>query len=243
MNLDRCGDYGVDSPYVPIGLALAVCFCLALAGAFFAMSMPWLSFLALAAAIVFAFSTASFLWTTRRGKFLVWSELLDGLGLRGDETLLDVGCGRGAVLVLATKRLPRGRVVGLDLWSKTDQSGNSETATHRNVEREGVGGRVELRTGDMRRLPFPDQSFDTVTSSLAIHNITDPVGRDQAVAEIYRVLKRGGVALLADFRHTKEYQGRLQAEPDATVERRSLGWRFWYGGPQAATHIVIARKI
>ncbi len=243
MSLDRRGDYGVNSPYVPIGFALAVCCCLALAGALFVLSMPFVSALALAAAILFAFSTPSFVWTTRRGKFVVWTELLDGLGLKGDERLLDVGCGRGAVLVLAAKRLPRGRVVGLDLWSKTDQSGNSETATLRNAEREDVSDRVELRTGDMRNLPFPDQSFDTVTSSLAIHNITDPVGRNQAIAEIFRVLKRGGTALLADFRHTKEYQSRLRAEPGAVVERRSLGWRFWYGGPQAATHVVIARKI
>jgi arsenite methyltransferase len=242
MNLDCRGDHGFDSPYVPIGFALAACCFLASAWVFFALSLPWLSVLAFAAVVLFALSAASFLWTTRRGKFLVWSELLDGIGLKGDETLLDVGCGRGAVLVLAAKRLPRGRVVGLDRWSKTDQSGNSETATLRNVEREDVADRVELRTGDMRNLPFRDLSFDAVTSSLAIHNIPDPAGRGHAVAEIFRVLKPGGTALLADIRHTEDYQSRLQAEPGAVVERRSLGWRFWYGGPQVATHVVICHK-
>jgi arsenite methyltransferase len=186
MSVDRRGDYGFDAPYVPIGFALAACCFLALAWVFFALSLPWLSALAFAAVVLFALSAASFLWTTRRGKFLVWNELLDGLGLKGDERLLDVGCGRGAVLVLAAKRLPRGRVVGLDIWSKADQSGNCEAATLRNAEQEGVADRVELRTGDMRFLPFPDESFDAVTSSLAIHNIADSAGRGQAVAEILR---------------------------------------------------------
>ena len=39
---------------------------------------------------------ALFIRTTRIGKFEVWAEILDGLGLRGDEALLDMGCGRGA---------------------------------------------------------------------------------------------------------------------------------------------------
>jgi arsenite methyltransferase len=51
----------------------------------------------------------------RREKFEVWARILDGLGLRGDETLLDMGCGRGAVLLTAAKLLPAGRAIGVDL--------------------------------------------------------------------------------------------------------------------------------
>lgn len=242
MTWDRRGDYGFDSPYVPIGLAAAAGCALGLAVALFAIAHPWLAAPMIVAAIVLLLSTASFLWTTRRGKFLVWAELLDGLGLTGGETLLDVGCGRGAVLLLAASRLPRGKAVGLDHWSKSDQSGNSEDATLRNAESEGVADRVELRTGDMGRLPFADQSFDVVTSSLAIHNIPGSNGRDQAIAEIVRVLKPTGTALVADFRYTRDYQRRFAAEAGVTAQRRALGWRFWYGGPHAATHLVVALK-
>src|SRR5438270_621724 len=59
--------------------------------------------------------------TGRFRKFAVWAELLDRLDLRGDERLLDVGCGRGAVLLMAARRLPRGRAVGVDVWSARDQ--------------------------------------------------------------------------------------------------------------------------
>jgi len=133
-----------------------------------------------------------FVYTTRAGKFAVWAELLDRLDLQGDERLLDVGCGRGAVLLMAARRLPRGRAVGVDVWSAKDQSGNAEQVTRRNADLEGVADRVELHTADMRQLPFEDGSFDVVVSSLAIHNISGAGERARALREAARVLKQGG---------------------------------------------------
>ena len=49
-----------------------------------------------------------FVYSTRVGKFAVWADLLDRLELKGDERLLDIGCGRGAVLLMAAQRLPQG---------------------------------------------------------------------------------------------------------------------------------------
>jgi arsenite methyltransferase len=66
-----------------------------------------------------------YLHTTLRGKFVVWADLLDQLHLRGDERILDMGCGRGAVLLMAAQRLTTGRAAGVDLWRNVDQSGNS----------------------------------------------------------------------------------------------------------------------
>jgi len=238
----RRGDYGFDSPYVPVAFVLASILSLGVAAVSLAWSLFWLSLSTLLAAAIFALSAGSFIWTTRRGKFAVWAELLEGLRLRGDEHLLDIGCGRGAVLMLAAERLPAGRAVGLDLWSAIDQSGNSEQVTLRNAALEGVEKRISLHTADMRNIPFPDRSFDVVTSSLAIHNIGDQQGRERALSEILRVLKPGGVALIADFRHTAAYAGYFAAQPGTAVERRRLGWRFWYGGPQAATTLVTIRR-
>ncbi len=47
-------------------------------------------------------------------------QLLDELGLRGDEHVLDVGCDRGVVLMLAARRVPAGRAVGADVWRRRD---------------------------------------------------------------------------------------------------------------------------
>jgi ubiquinone/menaquinone biosynthesis C-methylase UbiE len=176
--------------------------------------------------------------TTVRGKLRVWERELDRLGLRGDEYLLDLGCGRGAVLVAAARRLPRGRAVGVDLWRSRDQSGNDPETTRRNALAAGVADRIELRTADMIDLPFADGTFDVVTSALAIHNIATADGRRRAVAEAMRVLRPGGRLLLADFRHTSEYRDELGFDSSCWP----LGPSYWYGGPWAAATMIAATK-
>ena len=122
-------------------------------------------------------SAASYLYSTGPGKRAICAQLLDELDLRGDEHVLDVGWGRGAVLMLPTRRLPAGRAVGADVWRRRDQSGNSRAAAERNAAAEGVRDRVELADADARALPFPSASFDLVVSSLAISNIWEAGGR------------------------------------------------------------------
>jgi arsenite methyltransferase len=70
--------------------------------------------------------------TTRRGKFLVGAEIPDSPQLRGEERVLEVGCGRGAVLTMVAERLSRGRVVRIDIWRRVDQSGNGTESAERN---------------------------------------------------------------------------------------------------------------
>lgn len=189
-----------------------------------------------------AASAASFIFTTRRGKFSLWDQILARLELRGDERILDLGCGRGAVLLMAAQRLPHGRVVGIDLWHTVDQSGNSEETTRRNAELEGVADRIELHTGDMTALPFEADSFDAVVSSLAIHNIKQAPDRSDAISEAVRVLRPGGRLVVADIQATKEYADRLRQLGSADVSTRRLGWRGWFGGPWMATSLVTATK-
>jgi arsenite methyltransferase len=192
-----------------------------------------------AAGLWMLLQTASFVYTTRAGKFAVWAGLLRALDLRGDQRVLDMGCGRGAVLHMAAGLLPRGRAVGVDIWQTVDQSGNTAAATLRNAELEGVADRVDLVTGDMRALPFRDGGFDVVLSSVAIHNIHDLSERRRAVLEAARVLRPGGRLLIADF-GADRYAAWLRAAGLGDARHRELGWRFWYGGPWARIALVEA---
>lgn len=192
-------------------------------------------------ALWLALFVGSYLYTTRVGKFQVWARVLGGLRLRGDEQVLDLGCGRGAQLLAAAKLVPRGRAVGIDLW-RADQTSNSPDATRRNAEREGVADRIDLHTGDITRLPFADSTFDLVISSLVLHNIPSAAGRRAAIDEAVRVLRPGGRLAIADLQATSRHRERLHELGLTDVRRRNLGWRMWWGGPWLPTRLVTATK-
>src|SRR5947209_2079437 len=195
-------DYGLDAPGVVRNLVLAGTAALAV----------WLSAatglwsggvgpvhlvpMAVSMAVGFLGMAAYMVWSSKVGKARERETLLDLLPWTGGETVLDVGCGRGLMLVGAAKRLTTGKAVGIDIWQAEDLAGNRPDAPLENARREGVADRVEVRTADMRALPFPDGSFDAVVSSLAVHNLYKPEERRKAIAEVARILRPGGRALV-----------------------------------------------
>jgi arsenite methyltransferase len=233
--IPRKGSYGIDAPYMlPV---LGIFFAINAVNAVISRRIP-----PLIGAMVILFCAFWGLHTSRRGKFLVWADLLDELKLRGDEKILDLGCGRGAVLFLAAQHLSGGRAVGVDIWNKADQSGNSEEAARRNALAEGVADRIELVTADMTQLPMDDGQFDLIVSNVAIHNVKGRARRARALEEAVRVLRPGGRLLIADLRCTSFYRGHLAKLGMIDIVRRNLGWRMWWSGPWAATRLVSATK-
>ncbi|MFH8387771.1 class I SAM-dependent methyltransferase [Kitasatospora sp. NPDC018058] len=216
--------YGVDAPAFP-ALTGAVGVACCLAATRWRPSRRGRATTAAVGAAVLA-STGVYVHTTLRGKLRFWERELDRIGLKGGEQLLDLGCGRGMVLIEAAKRLPKGRAHGVDLWTG-DQSGNNPEATLANGAAAGVAGRVEVHTADMTELPFEDASFDVVTSAMAIHNIPSREARRSAVDEAMRVLRPGGQLVVVDLWWAlKDYTAHLG---QGTL--RPLGPGYWYGGP------------
>lgn len=233
--------YGVDGPAPVAVLVLATSGLLVGAAAALAARRR-VGWLLLLGALFEGFRAGTYLYATLRGKFVVWAREVDALDLTGAEQVLDLGCGRGAVLLTVARRLTTGQAIGLDVWQAKDQSGNSEAATRRNADVEGLTDRIDLVTGDMRALPFDDASFDLVVSNLAVHNIPGADDRRTAVTEALRVLRPGGRLLLADAMHTSEYADTLRQAGALDVMVRPLGWRVWYGGPWFVVSMVTARK-
>jgi arsenite methyltransferase len=236
------GRYGIDGGYG--GLAVFAAMEAALAGtALWAARRrrPAVAALAAAGGAAVAGSAASYLYSTGPGKRAIWAQLLDELGLRGDERVLDVGCGRGAVLMLVARRVPAGRAVGVDVWRRRDLSGNSRAAAERNAAAEGVRDRVEVADADARDLPFAEGSFDVVVSSLAISNIRDAGGRAQALREAVRVLRPGGRLRIVD-EGADRYAAVLQEAGCTGVAVRQLDWRTWYGLPGHHLPLVTAAR-
>jgi SAM-dependent methyltransferase len=209
-------NYGLDAPEVVRRFLL-------LGGAMFVIGISsllpggrypiarWFVAPFLSVALSFLGTAAAMVWGSKFGKLRLRDKLIASLGLRGDERVLDVGCGHGLMLLGAAKKLASGRAVGIDLWQKQDQAGNSREATLENARREGVAERVDLIDGDARQMPFERESFDVVVSSWALHNIYDAAGRRRALEEIVRVLKPGGRVLITDIRHASEYANVFRA--------------------------------
>ena len=86
------------------------------------------------------------LWSSKVGKIRYREKLLDHHAWQGDEHVLDVGCGRGLMLVGSAKRLTTGTATGIDIWQAEDLSGNEPGAPLENARREGVGDRVTVQT-------------------------------------------------------------------------------------------------
>jgi SAM-dependent methyltransferase len=240
----RRADYGIDAPYVPRNLAIAGGAGLLIALIARLVVQPhqlvlaevvhawglWGGLSCLAAA-------GLFLWGSKVGKLRMRDRLLANIPWRGDECVLDVGCGRGLLLIGAAKRLATGKAVGIDVWHSEDLSGNRPENTGANIQAEGVDERACIVTGDARALPFADSSFDVIVSSSALHNIYDQAQRRQAFAEIIRVLKAGGHLCIFDIRHTGEYRDVLRANDFRDLKRS--GPTFLFGLP---AYVVTGRK-
>jgi SAM-dependent methyltransferase len=214
-------DYGIDAPPVVRNLGVGGAILIMVGIIFFKLpAIPRVLALIVGYWGIFAggsmvLTSLLMVWSSKVGKLRKRESLIKSLNLKGNEIVLDAGCGRGLLLNEAAKHLPNGKAIGIDLWQTVDQSGNKPEVTMQNARAEGVADRVEVKTGDMRELPLPDASVDAVVASMSIHNIPGKEGRAKAIQEIHRVLKPGGQIALLDFMATDEYLSMLQL----------LGWK------------------
>jgi SAM-dependent methyltransferase len=162
-----------------------------------------------------------YLYASLKGKHDLWDSLLKNLSDGDFEgPALDMGCGRGMVLLKVAQRKKaiqsRTPAFGIDIFNTSDQSGNSPEATYANTASLEVLDNVVLLTASFtEELPFADGVFALVTSSLALHNV-DVQGRQRAIEELARVCKSGGKVVVVD----------LMGHPTGYVETlTSLGWK------------------
>lgn len=147
---------------------------------------------------------------------------LDGIPWRGDEKVLDIGCGRGILLVGAAQKAPQGHVVGVDIWRRDDMTGNHPELVQRNLTEAGVAERVVVQQADARDLPFPRDTFDVVFANLVLFCIKKPADREKALKEAFRVLKPGGRLVVVDPDETARVKAQLELAGAVEIQRSDL---------------------
>jgi arsenite methyltransferase len=202
-------NYGIDAPGVIRNLFLAA-LALTVVVIFFPVIKIWsVEFITggLAwSAFGCAFGGVLMLLYSLYGKYKHRDRMLRLIDWKGDEQVLDIGTGKGLLMIGAAKKLSTGKSIGIDIWNAEDLTGNNAEAALNNAAIEGVEDKVEVLSENVMSMSFADGTFDVILSNMCIHNIYDKDGRMAACREIARVLKKGGQAVIADFRHMREYK-------------------------------------
>ena len=159
--------------------------------------------------VIFAYGFARRKWNYASH---IREHIFDAIALRGDENVLDVGCGSGLLLNGAAQRLTTGKATGIDIWAPHSGGGNFALLM-KNARAEGVADKIEFKQADVRNLPFEDASFDVIVSSGALHHISHEMpDHEKALNEMTRVLKPGGRIVLWDTTHiVKGYASRMRS--------------------------------
>lgn len=129
--------------------------------------------------------------------------LFADLKIKPNDNALDVCCGTGDLAIELAKRIPAGRVTGLDFNQAMLDLAKDKTK---------MIGNLFLIKGDAMHLPFADQQFNIVTIGFGLRNVPDA---NQALKEIYRVLKPNGQIAILEM-----------SQPTNPIVK--LGWQAYF---------------
>lgn len=124
------------------------------------------------------------------GEHKLKSRLLQEAKIEPGYRVLDLGCGTATLAILIEQNHPQAEVVGLDVDPKILEIARKKVAK--------AGVQIRLDKGLAYALPYPENFFDRVLSSLVFHHLTTE-NKERTFQEVFRVLKPGGELLILDF--------------------------------------------
>ena len=104
--------------------------------------------------------------------------------------ILDVATGTGDMSILAAKLLNPEKIIGIDISEQMLELGRKK------VEKERLGDKITLQTGDSETIKFAENTFDAVMAAFGVRNFQD---LEKGLKEMLRVLKPGGQVLILEF--------------------------------------------
>ncbi|MDF2887742.1 MAG: methyltransferase family protein [Lacrimispora sp.] len=134
----------------------------------------------------------------------IHKELLNHLSWNGNGTLLDIGCGSGALTIRCAKAFPKAKITGIDYWGAQWNYAREQCEENRRIEQVPP---ITFLKGDAAALPFQDESFDAAISNFVFHEVMTQPDKRKVVREALRVVKKGGVFAFHDLFEQKKLYG------------------------------------
>ncbi|MTK07055.1 MAG: class I SAM-dependent methyltransferase [Hungatella sp.] len=137
----------------------------------------------------------------------IHSELLNHLSWNGNGSLLDIGCGSGALTIRCAKAFPKAEITGIDYWGAQWNYAREQCEENRRIEQVQP---ITFIKGDAATLPFQSESFDAVISNFVFHEVMTQSDKRKLVREALRVVKKGGVFAFHDLFEQKILYGDMK---------------------------------
>ena len=166
--------------------------------------------LVLVAAFTVYMQRCRVLFDFRRGGLMgkVHQYLVDHLDWDGNGTLLDIGCGAGALTIRCARRFSQARITGMDYWGP--EWSYAKEQCERNARLEHVADRLTFCKGDAAALEFPDGAFDAAVSNFVFHEVRTQPDKRKVVREALRVVKKGGSFTFQDLFSQEKLYGNME---------------------------------
>lgn len=158
-------------------------------------------------------------WTTREKVFK--GKLIEQVEIPAAGRILDLACGTATLTIALKQKFPQAEVYGLD--------GDARILGIARRKADAEGARINFTEGYSTALPYADEFFDCVVTSLFFHHLTLR-DKQKTSLEILRVLRRGGALLVADWGKPSNFLMKIASQPviwlDGATAKDSFGGKL-----------------
>ena len=134
--------------------------------------------------------------------------LLSKLNWNGKGTLVDIGCGSGALAIKCAKKYPEAKIQGIDYWGVIWDYAKEQCEN--NAKNENITN-IEFKKDDAAHISYSDESFDAAVSNFVFHEVRTVLDKRKLVREALRVVKKGGAFAFHDLFEAKNLYGDMSS--------------------------------